>query len=132
MKKILVVEDNETNRYLISYLLRQSGYRVVETVSGEDGVAAAVSENPDLILMDVQLPGIDGLEATRWIRASISAEFTPIVALTAHAMVGDRERALRAGCDAYIEKPIMPGSFVRQIEEFFETEVTAAATGMGQ
>jgi two-component system cell cycle response regulator DivK len=82
--------------------------------------------------MDVQLPGIDGLEATRWIRASISAEFTPIVALTAHAMKGDRERAMNAGCDGYIEKPIMPSSFVRQVNEYVACDSTGAGAGPRQ
>jgi len=118
MKKILVVEDNETNMYLITFILRKKGYEVLEARSGEEGLELVKKEELDLILMDVQLPGIDGLEATRRIRESEWDGEIPIVALTSHAMVGDREKALAAGCTGYIEKPINPETFMAEIERY--------------
>ncbi len=118
MKKILVVEDNEDNLYLIKFILQKSGYKVIEARSGAEGVELAVQEKPDLIIMDVQLPDINGLEATRKIRASEADGEIPIVALTSYAMVGDRERFLAAGCTGYIEKPINPQTFLVEIEKF--------------
>lgn len=118
MKRILVVEDNEDNLYLIKYILQKSGYKVIEARSGAEGVELAVQEKPDLIIMDVQLPDINGLEATRKIRASEADGEIPIVALTSYAMVGDRERFLAAGCTGYIEKPINPQTFLVEIEKF--------------
>ena len=118
MKRILVVEDNETNMYLIRFILKNKGYQVVEATTGEEGVELALKEKPDLVIMDIQLPGIDGLEATRRIRKSEAGEEIPIIALTSHAMVGDKEKALKAGCTGYIEKPINPETFVAQIEKY--------------
>lgn len=118
MKKILVIEDNEANMYLMEYILGHAGFEVVKAGTGEEGVALAVSEKPDLVLMDIQLPGIDGLEATRRIRASSADHEIRIVALTSFAMTGDREKALAAGCDGYLEKPIDPGKFLEQINAF--------------
>ena len=118
MKRILVVEDNEKNMYLIAFILEKMGHRVLRAVTGEDGVEIAVRERPDLILMDIQLPGIDGFEATRRIRASAAAGGIPIVAVTSLAMTGDRERLLAAGCNGYIEKPIDPGTIMAQIAGF--------------
>ncbi len=118
MKKILLVEDNETNLYLIRFMLEKAGYETVEAKNGIAGVELAISEKPDLVIMDIQLPDIDGLEATRRIRASKSDGSIPIVALTSYAMTGDRGRALAAGCTDYIEKPIDPGSFIAEIEKY--------------
>ena len=118
MKRILVVEDNEDNLYLIKFILQKSGYKVIEARSGAEGVELAVQEKPDLIIMDVQLPDINGLEATRKIRASEADGEVPIIALTSYAMIGDRERFLAAGCTSYIEKPINPETFVEKIEKF--------------
>jgi len=118
MKRILVVEDNMTNMYLIGFILRENGHEVLEATTGEEGVELATKEKPDLILMDIQLPGIDGLEATRRIRESEADEEIPIVALTSYAMTGDRERALNAGCTGYIEKPINPETFMAEIEKY--------------
>ncbi len=118
MKKILVVEDNETNLYLIRFILEKSGYEVIEAREGAVGVELAIKEKPDLILMDVQLPDIDGLEATKRIRASKADGEIPIIALTSFAMAGDRERALAAGCTGYIEKPINPETFIAEIEKY--------------
>ena len=118
MKRILVVEDNETNLYLIRFMLEKSGYEVIEAREGAVGVELAVKEKPDLVLMDVQLPDIDGLEATKRIRASETGGKIPIIALTSYAMVGDREKAIAAGCTGYIEKPINPETFIVEIEKF--------------
>ncbi|MBN1763170.1 MAG: response regulator [Methanomicrobia archaeon] len=118
MKQILVVEDNEANMYLIRFILSSAGYEVLEAWSGEEGVERALSEKLDLVIMDIQLPGIDGLEATRRIRQSKTDGKIPIVALTSYAMVGDREKALAAGCTGYIEKPINPETFMAEIEKF--------------
>jgi len=118
MKRILVVEDNETNMYLIRFMLEKSGYEVIEARKGTVGVELAVKEKPDLIIMDLQLPDINGLEATKRIRASEADSDIPIVALTSFAMAGDRERAMAAGCTAYIEKPINPDTFIAEIEKY--------------
>jgi CheY-like chemotaxis protein len=108
MTKILLVEDNELNRDMLSRRLQRRGFDVVFAVDGVDGVAKAKSEQPDLILMDMSLPGMDGWEATRRIRQDGAT--MPIIALTAHAMDGDRDRALEAGCNDYDVKPIdLPG-----------------------
>lgn len=106
MPKILLVEDNEMNRDMLSRRLERKGFEVVIAVDGAAGVAQAQMENPDLILMDMSLPVMDGWEATRQVRASSATHTVPIIALTAHAMAGDREKALAAGCDDYDTKPI--------------------------
>ncbi len=118
MKKILVVEDNETNMYLCCRILKSSGYEVIEARSGEEGVELAIKEKPDLLIMDVQLPGIDGLETTKRIRESKADSKVPIIALTSYAMAGDRKKALKAGCTGYIEKPINPETFISEIRKF--------------
>jgi two-component system cell cycle response regulator DivK len=106
MAKILLVEDNEMNRDMLSRRLVRKGFAVVSAIDGLQGVELAGSEAPDLILMDMSLPGIDGWEATRRIKNAEQTRATPVIALTAHAMSGDRERALEAGCDDYDTKPI--------------------------
>lgn len=118
MKRVLVIEDNEKNMYLMTFLLEKMGHRVLQAVTGEEGVETAEREVPDLVLMDIQLPGIDGFEATRRIRASVAARDVPIVAVTSFAMTGDRERLLAAGCNGYIEKPIDPDAIRAQISGF--------------
>lgn len=118
MKRILVIEDNETNIYLIGFILKKNGHEVIEARSGEEGLELAIKEKPDLILMDIQLPGIDGLETTKRIRESETDKKVPIVALTSYAMTGDREKSLAAGCTGYIEKPINPDTFMGEIEKF--------------
>lgn len=118
MKKILVIEDNEDNLYLIRFMLEKYGYRVIDAGTGVAGVEAAIDERPDLIIMDIQLPDIDGLEATGRIRESSIGESIPIVALTSFAMAGDRARSLEAGCTGFIEKPINPETFLAEIEKF--------------
>jgi len=118
MKRILVIEDNETNMYLIGFILRKNGHEVVEARTGEEGLELAIKDKPDLVLMDIQLPGIDGLEATRRIRESEADSEVPVIALTSYAMTGDREKSLAAGCTGYIEKPINPDTFMSEIEKY--------------
>lgn len=118
MTKVLVIEDNEKNRYLISFILKGEGYAVIEAVTGEEGIETARKEHPDLVLMDIQLPGIDGYETTRRIRASPEGTKVPVIALTSYAMTGDRERALAAGCTGYVEKPINPDTIMDEIRKF--------------
>ena len=115
MKKILVVEDNENNLYLMKFMLEKKGYRFIEAREGEKGVSLAEKEKPDLIIMDIQLPDIDGLEAVRRIRASEADGKIPIVAVTSYAMVGDKEKALASGCNGYIGKPINVDTFVDEV-----------------
>jgi CheY-like chemotaxis protein len=118
MKKVLVIEDNESNMYLVRFILEKSGYTVIEEWTGLSGIERAIKEKPDLILMDVQLPDITGLEATRRIRSSVLGNAVPIVAITSYAMTGDREKTLQAGCNGYIEKPINPETFMRELKKF--------------
>ena len=106
MPKILIVEDDELNRDSLRRLLRRRGFEIVLAVDGEDGIATARAEAPDLILMDMSLPIVDGWEATRQLKADPAVQATPIIALTAHAMSSDRDKALAAGCDDFDTKPI--------------------------
>jgi two-component system cell cycle response regulator DivK len=116
MTKILLVEDNEMNRDMLSRRLVRKGYEVVMAVDGEQAVAMAQTEKPDLILMDMSLPVVDGWEATRRVKAAEASSRIPIIALTAHAMSGDRERALGAGCDDYDTKPIEMPRLLQKID----------------
>ena len=116
MKKILLVEDNELNRDMLSRRLQKRGYQVVMAVDGETGVAMAETEAPALILMDVSLPGIDGWEATRRLKAAPATRHIPIVALTAYATNGDRDKALAVGCDDFDTKPIDLPRLLQKIE----------------
>ncbi|HWI17651.1 MAG TPA: response regulator [Vicinamibacterales bacterium] len=118
MTRILIVEDNQTNLALMEYLLRAFGYEVLTAHDGEHGIAMAARDLPDLILMDLQLPGISGFESAARIREASSATQVPIIAVTAFAMVGDRERVLAEGFDGYISKPITPETFVSEIEAY--------------
>ncbi len=106
MAKILLVEDNEMNRDMLSRRLERRGYEVIVAVDGEEGVARAKVEIPDLVLMDMSLPVLDGWEATRKLKSAPETKSIPVIALTAHAMAGDREKALEAGCDDFDTKPI--------------------------
>jgi CheY-like chemotaxis protein len=125
MATILVVEDNEENWDMLSRRLQRRGYRVIHAADGQEAVEMAAHERPDLILMDVSLPVMDGLEATRRIRARAETQTTPIIALTAHAMSGDRERALQAGCDDYHTKPVELPRLLAQMEALLAKEATA-------
>jgi two-component system, cell cycle response regulator DivK len=119
MKRILVVEDNEDNMYLCRRILEHNSFEVIQAFSGEEAIELILGEKPDLILMDIQLPGMDGLDTTKEIRKSKIDGKIPIVALTSYAMSGDREKALEAGCTGYIEKPIDPETFITEIEKYF-------------
>ena len=116
MPRILYVEDNDDNVYVMRGRLPPLGFEVVVAVNGEQGVAMAETEAPDLILMDLRLPGIDGWEATRRIKAALATRAIPVIALSAHAMAGDREKALEAGCDDYDTKPVDFPKLVEKIQ----------------
>ncbi len=121
MYKILLVEDSEMNRDMLSRRLARKGYEVVLAVDGPSGVAMAQSESPDLVLMDMSLPTLDGWEATRRLKADASTQHIPVIALTAHAMSGDREKALEAGCDDYDTKPVELQRLLGKIEALLGT-----------
>ncbi|HEY4417601.1 MAG TPA: response regulator [Verrucomicrobiae bacterium] len=116
MAKILLVEDNEMNRDMLSRRLERKGFQIVMAVDGGQGVAMAQSEAPDLILMDISLPVLDGWEATRQLKAADATKAIPIIGLTAHAMAGDREKCLAAGCDDYDTKPVELPRLLEKIE----------------
>ena len=118
MRTVLVIEDNKDNLKIVTYALRRAGYAVISAEWGEDGYRMALEERPFFILMDINLPGIDGIETTRRIRESEIDGTIPIIAITSYAMTGDRERILAAGCNGYIEKPIDPLTIVDQILAF--------------
>ena len=119
MKKVLIVEDNDNNLYMMKFLLEENGYQVVEARDGVEGVKLATIAKPDLIVMDIQLPLLDGYEATKQIKANEEISNIPIVAVTSFAMVGDKEKTMKAGCDGFIEKPINPKTFIMEIEKYF-------------
>jgi CheY-like chemotaxis protein len=120
--KILLVEDNEMNRDMLSRRLERRGFQVAMAVNGEEGIAMAQRERPDLILMDMSLPVVDGWEATRRLKADAETAAIPIIALTAHAMSGDRQQALDAGCNDYDTKPIEFQRLLAKIEALLKTE----------
>jgi CheY-like chemotaxis protein len=122
MAKILIVEDNEMNRDMLSRRLIRRGYEVVMAVDGEQGLAAAKTEGPDLILMDMSLPVIDGWEATRRLRAEPQTRGIPVIGLTAHAMAGDREKVIDAGCDDYDTKPVELPRLLQKIEALLRAD----------
>lgn len=115
MKKVLVIEDNERNLYLVTFLLEKSGFQVVAARDGREGIELAGRTAPALILLDIQLPLLDGYAVARELKKNPALDGVPIVAVTSYAMMGDREKALEAGCTGYIEKPIDPETFVAQI-----------------
>ncbi len=115
MRTVLVIEDNKDNLKIITYALQRAGYTVIAAESGEEGFALALQEKPFFILMDINLPGMDGLETTKRIRSSEANGDIPIIAITSYAMSGDRERILATGCNGYFEKPIDPITIVEQI-----------------
>jgi len=126
---ILIVEDNPINLRLVAGLLKTHGYRVIESATGEEALDALKFVRPDLILMDIQLPGMDGLQVARTLRQDPERRGIPIVALTAHAMKGDEERAREAGCVGYIPKPIDILSFPRQIAAYLADRTRTTAQG---
>lgn len=119
---VLYVEDNEFNRKIVRQLLSRTSYRLLEAVDGEAGVAAAVAELPDLILMDVQLPKMSGLEATRILRSDARTQHIPIVVITSFALSGDRERATEAGAAGYLAKPYSPRELLALVRQFLPEE----------
>lgn len=124
-KKILLIEDNEQNRYLATFLLEQRGYEVVSAESGPLGITLAAAVRPDLILLDIQLPGMDGHAVARTLKSDANLKAIPIVAVTSYAMLGDREKCLAAGAEAYIEKPINPETFVNEVESYLRAPAQA-------
>ncbi|MFX1567960.1 MAG: response regulator [Promethearchaeota archaeon] len=120
MKTILIIEDNESNMYLISFILEKHGYGVLQAYNGKDGLKIALENRPDLIVMDWQLPDIDGLELTKGLKNNKALKDCPIVFCTSSVMRGDREKALEAGAVSYIEKPIIPESFIKEIEKILQ------------
>lgn len=117
-KTVLLVEDNEDNLVVYRTILEHVGYRVVEARDGEEGVERAKRELPDLILMDISIPKMDGWEATQRLKADPETRDIPIVALTAHALEEDRQKAVQAGCDGYLAKPVEPRRVVQEVERF--------------
>ena len=117
-KRILIVEDTEDNRQIMRDLLSNAGYTLIEAQTGEEGVAMAKQHRPDLILMDIQLPEVSGLEVTKWLKEDDSLKSIPVVAVTAFAMKGDEEVIRQGGCEAYISKPISVTSFLDTVRRF--------------
>jgi two-component system cell cycle response regulator DivK len=120
MKRVLVIEDNENNLKLITFILKKHGYETIEATSGREGIDLAQQGKPDFILLDIQLPDMDGIEVLKAIRASEADGDIPIIAVTSYAMSGDRERLLAAGCNGYIEKPIDPATVMGEIKKILE------------
>ena len=118
-RSVLLIEDNEQNRYLVTFLLERSGYTVNAFADGARGIEAARSLTPELVLLDIQLPVMDGYAVARALRQNEALRRIPIVAVTSYAMPGDREKALEAGCTGYIEKPINPETFIAEMERAF-------------
>lgn len=118
MAKILIIEDNEQNLYLETFILQKNGHEIIQARNGERGVALALQIVPDLILLDIQLPGMDGYTVAEELRKNPEITDIPIIAVTSYAMAGDRERILEAGCTSYIEKPINPDTFHLEITQF--------------
>jgi two-component system cell cycle response regulator DivK len=116
--KVLVIEDNKQNMYMINYLLESYGYDVTQSFNGIDGIQKAKKEKPDIILLDIQLPEMDGYTIARELKKNEELKDTPIIAVTSYAMPGDKEKAMDAGATGYIEKPINPDTFVVEMESF--------------
>ena len=121
--KILVIEDNEQNLYLVRYILEQKNYEVFAAMDGKSGIEKAALLKPDMILLDIQLPAMDGYAVARNLRQNPDLAETPIVAVTSYAMHGDREKVMKAGCNGYIEKPIDPDTFVAKIKQHLPAEL---------
>jgi two-component system, cell cycle response regulator DivK len=117
--KILIIEDNEQNLYLLNFIFRKHGYEVESAFDGQTGIELAVRVKPDIIVLDIQLPVMDGYAVARRLRSYNELAGIPIIAVTSYAMVGDREKAFESGCTDYIEKPINPDTFMAQVEKNF-------------
>jgi CheY-like chemotaxis protein len=120
LSTVLLVEDNEDNRTIYTTILRHVGHEVIEAANGEDGIRLALERQPNVILMDVAMPGIDGWEATRRLKGDPQTARIPVIALTAHAMAEDRQRAVDAGCEGYLAKPIEPRRVVEEVNRMLE------------
>jgi two-component system cell cycle response regulator DivK len=126
-KRVLVVEDHEENRRILRLLLASASIDMIEALTGEEGVTVAERERPDLILMDIQLPGLDGYEATRRIKANPAIRHIPIIVVTSYALSGDDVKAFEAGCDAYVTKPFVPRELLAKVREFLAKQPGASA-----
>lgn len=120
--RVLYIEDNDQNFYLVNFILSRKGWTVTRAINGREGIDRAVQEVPDMILLDIQLPGMDGYATARELRKLPGLSETPIIAVTSYAMAGDREKALAAGCTGYIEKPINPKTFADQVSQYLSPE----------
>ena len=116
--RILIVEDQEDNRMMMRDVLSAAGYELIEAVNGKDGVSRAQTDRPDLIIMDIQMPVLDGYEATRQIKADPNLKSTPIIAVTSYALSGDEAKARAAGCDGYVSKPFSPRQLLARVREY--------------
>ena len=121
--KTLIIEDNEQNMYMLSFLLEKNNYEVIQAFNGLDGIKAAKDSLPDVILLDIQLPEMDGYLVAQNLRKYDELKHVPIIAVTSHAMVGDREKAMASGANGYIEKPIDPDNFIQRMESYFSEEL---------
>jgi two-component system cell cycle response regulator DivK len=121
--KILIIEDNEQNMYMLTFLLESSDYAILQAFNGPEGIKMAIDCNPDIILLDIQLPEMDGYTVARKIRENENLTKTPIIAVTSYAMPGDREKVMEAGATGYIEKPIDPDTFINQMNSFLPDEL---------
>ncbi len=121
--KILIIEDNEQNMYMLTFLLESSDYAILQAFNGPEGIKMAIDSNPDIILLDIQLPEMDGYTVARKIRENENLTKTPIIAVTSYAMPGDREKVMEAGATGYIEKPIDPDTFINQMNSFLPDEL---------
>lgn len=121
-KKLLIIEDNPENFYLMKFLLEKNGFEVVGAFNGKDGIEAAINETPLAILLDIQLPEMDGYAVAKELRNNCKLDHIPIIAVTSYAMVGDRDKAIQSGANGYIEKPIDPDTFVSQIKEYLKPQ----------
>jgi two-component system, cell cycle response regulator DivK len=121
-QKILIIEDNDQNMYMLTYLLESNNYEVFQSFSGPEGIVLARRTHPDAILLDIQLPDMDGYAVARELRKNIDLAKTPVIAVTSYAMTGDKEKAFEAGATGYIEKPIDPDTFISQLEVLIQNE----------
>lgn len=121
--KALIIEDNEQNMYMLTFLLENNNYEVFQAFNGLDGIKAAIEHSPDVILLDIQLPQMDGYQIAKELRKKNDLQHIPIVAVTSHAMVADREKAMESGATGYIEKPIDPDNFIQRMESYFSEEL---------
>lgn len=121
--KALIIEDNEQNMYMLSFLLENNSYEVFQAYNGKDGIRVANEVKPDVILLDIQIPEMDGYQVAQALRKNQAFNHIPVIAVTSHAMVGDREKAMESGATGYIEKPIDPDNFIQRMESCFSEEL---------